>query len=164
MIFKPDLLAAIRRGEKDTTRRIQKLLETFSPYDGRDRVVSWAQAGKIVTKWEVGRTYAIVPGRGKPAAWWNPATGELLEYDWQPEHRAELAAKGWQREAIKVTELWSARLHTMTDEDAVHEGTKNLAEFQVLWNTINGSDAWNLNPLVWIIKFEYVGPALVRAA
>lgn len=95
-------------------------------------VCQWALDGKYRSKWVVGRTYAIVPGRGKPAI----------------------------KEArIRITGLRLERLWEITESGARAEGVIDRAEYQRLWTIIYKEDypsSWKNNPLVWVITFELV--------
>ena len=53
---------------------------------------------------------------------------------------------------IKVKRRFEQRLGDMTEEDAKAEGVKDLADFQVLWKSINGS--YSPDQVVTIYEFE----------
>ena len=62
---------------------------------------------------------------------------------------------------LKVTNVRAERLHDITEDDAILEGTShygnyNLAteSFRAVWESINGKGSWNLNPWVWVYEFE----------
>jgi hypothetical protein len=98
-------------------------------------------------KYEIGRTYAVQPGRGK---------------------------KGIAR--IRVTGIRSERVQDITEEDAIEEGCQRVFElewcgwgrrilltesarerFCSLWDSIQPPGRrWDDNPLVWVIEFELV--------
>ena len=46
------------------------------------------------------------------------------------------------------------RLQEITEAGAMAEGVGSVEEYAALWNTINGSGAWALNPLVWVYEFR----------
>jgi hypothetical protein len=61
------------------------------------------------TKWQVGKSYAIQPGRRKKSVG-----------------------------RIEITEIYQERLGQMTAEDALAEGFASLGEFQQTWIQIHG--------------------------
>jgi len=80
----------------------------------------------------VGRTYAVQPGRGKPAV----ARFKLLEL------RCE-----------RVTEISAV--------DAIKEGCPSNLDSPIgwyidLWDAINPDEPFDSNPEVWVLEFELV--------
>lgn len=74
MLFKPELIEKIKMGEKTQTRRVVKPNEVhvgIMPGERFSRSISQTitlEDGRIVPqriKWQVGRDYAMCPGRGK---------------------------------------------------------------------------------------------------
>jgi hypothetical protein len=63
MLFKPELLEKVLRGEKTQTRRIQKDNQWWS--DGNCVAVVRETPKRNITVWRIGQTYAACPGRGK---------------------------------------------------------------------------------------------------
>lgn len=144
MIFKQ--INEILTGKKTQTRRIAKPSESWakalsltivgkgsggwletSPLYASNPVTNIASvySGKRV-KWRVGNTYAIVPKRG--------------------------AAGIGQR--IQIDALRLEYLQSITEADAQAEGVASVEEYKALWNSINGANSWNENPLVWVITFR----------
>lgn len=108
MQFKPELAQKILTGEKTQTRRIVKPGERF---------VDYLPGGKVVftekrTKWAVGQTYAIQPGRGK-------------------------AAIG----RFKLLDIRRERVQDITEQDAIAEGFGSISEFFGVFESINGKAA-----------------------
>lgn len=52
-------------------------------------------------------------------------------------------------------------LGTMVDEDAVEEGVENVEEFRALWNELHGPGSFELDPLVFVYRFERVAGQIV---
>lgn len=83
---------------------------------------------------------------------------------------------------LEITDISIERLQDISHEDAIGEGIEKygpfdeykgslhpnggkmryraygspIRAFQDLWTTINGSDSWNKNPWVWVIKFKRI--------
>ncbi len=58
---------------------------------------------------------------------------------------------------LEITEIRVQRLHDISDEDAVEEGSETSMHFAHLWNDINGKRApWDSNPWVWALTFRRV--------
>lgn len=128
-------------------------------------------------KWQVGRTYAVQPGRGKPAIW-IPSEGALIgdplaEYvqkaestraTWGPKVKEWLRLKGYREARIRITEIRRERLWEISLADIKAEGIRSWSpdgmlqrlEWRALWDSINAKkgDRWSENPLTWVLTFE----------
>lgn len=90
------------------------------------------------------------------------------------------------RTVLELTEVRVERLHDITEEDAKAEGVESIEKtaphchqfyksyrlagdgsfcehnaigsFMTLWESINGSSSWGLNPWVWVLTFKKVIP------
>ena len=96
---------------------------------------------------------------------------------WKPSiHMSKEAARIF----LKVTDVRIEELHDITEADAIAEGIdrkkhtgggidgwKNYLKqtglydmprnsFRSLWQSINGNESWERNPLVWVISFEVI--------
>lgn len=75
------------------------------------------------------------------------------------------------RITLEITGVRVERLHDISEEDARAEGCTHTGigrhiaadeietareQFERLWQSINGEDSWNANPLVWVIEFRRV--------
>lgn len=118
---------------------------TDTPYGDADWIIRVFEAnGRI--KWEVGRTYAMCRGRGKPAY----ARFKLLEIrkeNVQSITNLDAIDEGithWIKEQ-SASALWK----TMMDD------TPNIA-FSALWDTLHlkNGNGWKINPLVWVLTYE----------
>ncbi len=58
------------------------------------------------------------------------------------------------RITLTVKDVILERLHEITDEGAKAEGVADRAEYEKLWVELNGEESWNLNPWVWVVKFD----------
>lgn len=98
------------------------------------------------------------------------ANGDLA---WHPSiHMPRWAS----RIMLEITDVRVERLNSMHDVDAMREGIQNLTTcshsdfgipgvvnaqhpvraFQLLWESIYGTDSWHANPWVWVIEFKRV--------
>ena len=141
MIFKPELAQKILSGEKTQTRRLVK--DSEKCLDGITVSKTWVH--KIIgaaptdhrawipyhLKWQVGRDYAIQPGRGKKAI------GRLRLLSIRREFLQDISEKDARAEGVGE---W---------------GCDTIEMFQNLWDSINKSGArWEDNPEVWVLEFE----------
>lgn len=67
------------------------------------------------------------------------------------------------RLTLEITGIRAERLQSISEEDAIAEGSQcagvpasltNRGAFAKLWNQINGEESWALNPWVWVIEFR----------
>lgn len=136
-------------GAKTQTRRLVRPDEKYHSYLGEVQVPSPRHAFGWRAKWAVGKTYAVQPGRGKPAVG-----------------------------RIRITAIRQERVQEITTQDALAEGvghdyinaggTTGLAgllackfvieEYAGLWDSIYTASGtrWADNPLVWVLVFELV--------
>jgi hypothetical protein len=165
MIFKQ--VNEIINGTKTQTRRVVKPGETFSDlrtfYNAPDARPATVYTPGGIIKWQVGRIYAVQPGRGKPGAWWAPASGEWSA----PEHYI-VNDPCWQPLRIRITAIRREPLQWISEADAVAEGYPRteprpgttilppISWYRELWAAINGRGSWGKNPPVWVIEFEVV--------
>jgi hypothetical protein len=139
MLFKPEMIEAIKKGRKTQTRRIQKPNE----------YMVWRRFGDCVLadgrrKWQVGRTYAICPGRGQKSV------GRILITDIRREPLRSILSEEALQEGVVIDVTYALR---GGDEFAA------LVAFRKLWNSINRKPGtrWEDNPDVWVLEFEYRG-------
>lgn len=103
------------------------------------------------------------------------ADGDSGESKWKPSSQMPRLAS---RILLEITAVRVERLRDTSEGDAVEEGVapmyggywKNYqpgwtqhqlsarGSFVTLWNSINGVDAWDKNPWVWVIEFRRVTP------
>lgn len=134
MIFRQ--IDEIVRGVKTQTRRIVKPEETdqlfalpdyetgtcriHSVFSATNRITGYGDKKRL--KWQVGRDYAVSPGRGKPGVWWNTLLDGTRE--WQ-QHKPEGFNK-WQPLRIIITDIRREPLQDISEEDARAEGCQHL--------------------------------------
>jgi hypothetical protein len=128
MQFHEDMVAAILAGSKTQTRR------PFQPYDVVKRggppfaeIQSVRRKGYLL--WQVGKTYAVCPGRGKRGV------GRIL--------------------VKRIRDEW---MSTISEEDALAEGFPSRLAFIERWRTMYGND-YPASGWIWVIEFELVKEA-----
>lgn len=137
MIFKDELCQAVLDGNKTQTRRLVRVEERYISNGAIPATVyAWHKI-----KWQVGRTYAIQPGRGKKAVGRFRLT-EIRQERLQDIDEAGAIAEGVQRgkwyKAGDLSVFFSAR-----------------EMFGALWDSIHRKgDRWVDNPEVWVLEFE----------
>ena len=139
MLFTPENAAKMMSGEKDQTRRIVKegergylFLSTTDYYQVLD--------SKHHLRWQVGKSYAVQPGRGKPAI------GRRVLVAIRKERLQDISPDDCFAEGIRLPTL-------------PHETPDKFTEaYRLLWNKINylAGDTWEDNPEVWVLEFEPV--------
>lgn len=100
----------------------------------------------------------------------------------KPKWRPSIHMPRWaSRITLEVTSVRIERLQEISEQDAMAEGAKKFkgkyhfldswegelektpqAAFRKLWNQINGPDAWDQNPWVWVVEFKRVDARSVR--
>jgi hypothetical protein len=127
----------------------------------------------------VRETWALAPGVHRGHDWRDAlfAADGLTQVDrWRPSiHMPRWAS----RITLEVTGVRVERLQAITEEDARAEGAAHRispggdlagafdvcetpinyrVHFRDLWRDINGPDAWDANPWVWVVAFKRVTP------
>jgi hypothetical protein len=155
MIFKQ--IDEILSGQKTQTRRVCKPDETWdgdSGPHGQIDIITVCSGGRV--KWEVGRTYAVVPKRGQPAVWWKQANGRVYQ---QSDTYLHLVGEGYREARIRITAIRREPLQSITELDARAEGVASVGVYRDLWASINGKTKgarWADSPDVWVLTFEVV--------
>jgi len=147
MLFKPELCQAILAGRKTQTRRLVQEGEfavNQHGYNIPDPVwgdtIDAVYSPKGTLKWQVGRTYAIQPSRGKKAV------GRFLLLSMrreklQPISEADIEAEG------------------VIPYDPIYAPTRSLYQAWIdLWRSIHTKKGtrWLDNPEVWALQFGLV--------
>lgn len=144
MLFKPELAEKIIRGEKTETRRLKQPGERLM--NGR----TVYHNGRI--KWEVGRTYAICPGRGKPTIKYAFLDSDKLAY-WHP-YDPLPSVQEWTPARIRITCISEEIVGAISEASAIREGFGSRDAFFITFAEING--AKNLTALAFALVFELV--------
>ncbi|MEO8609047.1 MAG: ASCH domain-containing protein [Chloroflexota bacterium] len=118
MIF-AHTLDKILCGEKRQTRRLVKPNEELFQAD----LPVYVKSGKR-TVYQVGKSYAVQPNRGKKSV-------------------ARIVLTGLRKESVKA----------ISTEDALAEGFLSREDFFATWRTIHGKDA-DLQREVWVLEFS----------
>ena len=153
MLFTPCLCDKIFSGLKIQARRV-KLPGQVAETDEQGnilRVYQRTSSGKLRLKWEVGRTYAVQPGRGKPSR------GRILLNRIRREQVQDITVEDIQSEGIEPgDENWFR-------EDAAkwiyrHDDYAYYKIFKFIWNSLNQARGygWDRNPSVWVLCFQAV--------
>jgi len=145
-------------GQKTQTRRIKKPGEELferewslfgnGEYDWIETyVLAPNKAHGEAIKWQVGRTYAVQPGRGKPAVGRIKITAirkELLTEITEEDAKAEgMTSDYWDRLPSYKSRVDPRYLHCSAYAD--------------LWDTIHKQGPYfEDDPLVWVLEFERV--------
>jgi hypothetical protein len=118
MIF-AHTLDKVLRGEKWQTRRLVKPNEMLVQTDAQPYVKSGSR-----TVYQVGKSYAVQPGRGQKSV-------------------ARILLTGLRKEAVNA----------ISPEDALAEGFTSRDEFFATWLNIHGKNA-DLAQDVWVLEFR----------
>jgi hypothetical protein len=182
--FTPEHITAIVRGDKTMTRRAVKAGERIEygipDYDTGERkifAVFSANAGNGLLKWQVGRDYAVCPGRGKPGVWWNSSSDEwktpLSAFTDQDKRWAMF--DGWTPLRIRILSIQQEPLGDISEADVIAEGiaydgncyrpfadapgdciSDAVSAYRRVWEHVNGPKSWQRDVLVWVVSFEVV--------
>jgi hypothetical protein len=133
----------IMQGDKTQTRRVVR------PHE---YLVAWGPGPKHAPcvihqnrlKWQVGRTYAVQTGRGKPAV----CRIRLLNLRHEPLHVISL--DDLRREGVRCDTLPAEPPDGLIDLTACREA------YRLTWERINRRAGWRWhdNPQVWVVTFE----------
>ena len=135
MIFQPEDISKIERGWKTQTRRPEYPGETVEYKRGEPGVIFNVFHADGRLKWQIGRTYAIQPGKGK-------SVGRFL-----------------------LLRIRREQLRDITWEDALAEGIHSsegvwaVGRFLELWSRLGYRKPRRVedNPVVFALTFHYVG-------
>jgi len=142
MLFIQILCEKIFTGLKTQTRRVvlpNQVAET-DEHGTILRIYQDTPKGRRL-KWEVGRTYAICPGRGKPA-------------------QGRIQLIGIRREFLQDITVEDIKAEGIIPQPIIlNISTAYRGAWIHLWNTINQQRGygWSTNPEVWVLCFQVMG-------
>lgn len=178
ILMSTQMVRAILAGRKTMTRRVIKQLPVtvqrqYSHSDngkhywkeGVNGVVEFGfrcPYGKVGDRLWVRESWTWIDGPIGSGAYFFKADDQVKAEKFRPSiHMPKEACRIW----LKVTDVRVERLQDISEEDAKAEGVETLGlypgydisskgKFEGLWNLINGDDAWDTNPWVWVIGFK----------
>lgn len=152
MQFKIEFIPKIINEDKTQTRRLVKEYSTaFTASDKGEVITKIVYTNNNKVKWQVGKTYAVQPGRGKKGVWWCPKCKGIVERvpHFQAEYldstscdcpddgchhinksialldarrRYEYIPTNWKPLRIRITGIRKEKLLSISEEDAKKEG------------------------------------------
>lgn len=136
---------AVLDGSKTETRRIVKPGEQYEPefwLSEKYNLPAFVRLPSLRHKWQVGRIYAVQPGRGQKAV----SRIRLLEI--RQERLQDITEAGAIAEGVAL-QAWAA--------DSYYQFPRT-AGYAQLWDSIHPKrgERWADNPLVWVLRFELV--------
>ena len=180
MLFSAPMVRAILDGRKTVTRRIVKArdLEWMDVHQGlrepdNAERCPYGQPGGdrlyVRETWAAPHAYDHLPPRliPKDARIHYAATEDRGRLLWRPSIHMPRHAS---RITLEITSVRVERLQDIDLADALAEGISDtgalildsagneqggpIAEYAVLWESINGPGSWDENPWVWVIEFR----------
>lgn len=167
MIFKPELVLKSLAGQKTQTRR---------PMSFRDFLSAgtvWVQGARGVDRkrYQIGQSYAVTPGRGKPTVQYF-----TIEYMMTggPTHNIEhrralygrtdsLAPSGLRPLRIKILDITHGDVRDIRAEDIKAEGFEHHSEFFQVWCKFHDPGALKLNTADFIAGSVFDPNVLIDA-
>ncbi|MCV2349310.1 hypothetical protein [Paucibacter sp. Y2R2-4] len=144
--------------------------------EGQSEAIRWCRYGQPGDRLWVREAFARIDGQTRP---WietdyratythGDRLGDLLgeKKRWTPSIHMPRHAS---RITLEITGVRLERLQEISNDDAHAEGAADWAAeivsngnkfpstqraFQALWESINGAEAWALNPWVWVVEFK----------
>jgi hypothetical protein len=157
MYFKPFLIEKILPGDKTQTRRLVKPGQGWASDADDKPIESLVIDHNGRTKWRVGNSQAVCPGRGKPTVWWRNLNGNIQQAHLitvqgsvlTPEFNgmswydcAKRSANEWQDWLlsydfkllrIRITAIRREDVRAISEADALAEGFHDVDAFLELW-------------------------------
>jgi len=179
IMFKEDMFKAVIEGRKTQTRRIVKIDPSFNLIGKGITGFTTFEDSKL-------NIYGVYPRYDNREVIYLKEPYMLINnipyYRYNDEKESNGGLLKWKnkmfmpekyaRYFIKITNVRVERLQDISEEDSMTEGISlpNYAEqtitdvrypepsaiFQDLWNSINGSESWDINPWVWVYTFELI--------
>lgn len=177
ILFSAPMVRAILDGTKTQTRRVVKSRKdpdfgcNMSPGEiagdeKSHRLCPYGQPGdRLWVRETFLGWYNTTDGSFSHAAAYR-ADGYELEHGekWQPSIHMPRAAS---RITLEITRVRVERLQAINEVDAIAEGApwaacgspqegSHKAGYAQLWESINGTGSWDVNPWVWVVEFKRV--------
>jgi hypothetical protein len=172
ILFSAPMVRALLDGTKTQTRRVVKRLEVR---DGMPEP-EWESLLKCCPYGQTGEQLWVRESVAYDAEWghfW--ADGKYLcevfgdtysEDDALPNRGVPSihVPRRYSRITLKITGVRVERLQDISEADAQAEGVYTdpacpaYDGYRDLWESINGTDSWDLNPWVWCVSFKVVKP------
>lgn len=141
-------------------------------------VFEWTAKDPMLSRpvYVCGHTYAVQPGRGKPAIWWRkannateyahmsysieddlyaihgnyPVEGDEMssDYEYLKEFPAQLKEHGYQEARIRITDIREGDVRNISGEDAKAEGFESTLDFLATWIEMH-------DKRIWLSKMNY---------
>lgn len=92
-----------------------------------------------------------------PVSYDEVVDNEVLDMQLGRKRNAMFQPKLLSRCLLQVTSVRKESLQELTEDDAIKEGCKDIAEFKKVWGDLYQSDSmsgWNANPEVYVYEFE----------
>lgn len=86
-----------------------------------------------------------------------PHIQELIK--WKP---SIFMPKEASRISLLIKDIWVEKLNDISRDDVIAEGLEvapnstGRGTYAKLWETINGEGSWDMNPWIWVIKFQCI--------
>jgi hypothetical protein len=171
MQFTPENCTLILSGAKTMTRRVVKPEDGLVRADKSCSIIRISQGypgGR--TAYEVGKTYAIQPGRGQRTIFIKDGVSTLdpqVREKYKHWTKKALLANGWHLARLRITAIRREKLQDISTEDCVREGVEWRGvfrneihdAFKAIWDGLYANDpvkGWEASPDVWVISFELV--------
>jgi len=186
ILFSTPMLRAILEGSKTQTRRVVKCFpgsETHPIHKNpqwhfENKTCPYGKTGDVLwvreSFFDSDPFYTAPLFEGGPRYYYKADGDNIGCHKWKPSIHMPYAAC---RIFLKVENVRVEWLHDIIEPDAKAEGVEWTARqgyknylspkpadqlhfaktsFQTLWKSINGTESWDANPLVWVIEFSKI--------
>lgn len=149
IFFSTPMVQAILKGQKTQTRRVVKPAATFN--NRRPGDVLWVretwQHTEVLNLRPTDENYGYVY-RADGMEW-----EDLEGWRWKPSiHMPKEACRLF----LKIKNVRSERLQSISEDDARAEGFDSVDSFFALWQKLYGPESLAANPWVWVYEFEVI--------
>lgn len=168
ILFSSPMVRAILDDRKTQTRRIIKNIGIVpgigEVLNGSDDAKEWPDFcpyGKQGDRLWVRETFNINDdGHYIYAADLNDAGVTKWAAKWKPSIHMPRSAS---RVLLEIVNVRVERLKDISEDDAIADGAHSInfgygdcyaLGFNQIWEQINGSESWDLNPFVWVVEFK----------